>query len=280
MGERFSFTFFMQQELKNKFPEWCFDFTQGQNILVLTDDLDSLLGCSIENYVKGNDINYFYNFNKLFVADKSDKRKAIGIDLALHKGKSWCNHVVRINKDDYVNPQTANINALLKVHSDNYFKKYAMSTSIMMWSFYDLPLPKTKEGKMLLLCIDSSFLGHYDNRFKDIHTAYLELLGFNKLIDLLNNTSKFEFEMLQSKYKTKAKIKLNNQGYLETKLPLAELQGFFDIPLELPRQKFELMIQFNDTTGSTYQIKSKDQINKQIISFALTGRNKFKFTYV
>lgn len=270
----------MQNKLKEKFPEWCSDYTQGQNALILTDDLDSLLGCAIENYVKGNNINYFYNFNKLYVAERTDKRKAIGIDLALHKGKSWCNHVVRINKDDYVNPQTANINALLKVHSDNYFKKYAMSTAIMMWSFYDLPLPKTKEGKMLLLAIDSSFLGHYDNRFKDIHTAYLELLELNELIDLLNNTSKFEFEMLQSKYKTKAKIKLNNDGYLQTNLPLADLQGFFGMPLELPRQKFELMFQFNDTTGSTYQIKSKNQINKQIISFALTGRNKFKYTYV
>lgn len=270
----------MQQKLKKRFPEWCFDFTQGQNALMLTDDLDSLVGCSIEKYVKGNDINYFYNFNKLFVADKSDKRKAIGIDLALHKGKSWCNHVVRINKDDYVNPQTANINVINNIHSGNYFDKYAMSTALLMWSFYDLPLPKTKEGKMLLLCIDSGFLGHYDNRFKDIHTAYLELLELNELIDLLNNTSKFEFEMLQSKYKTKAKIKLNNDGYLQTNLPLADLQGFFDMPLKLPRQKFELMIQFNDTTGSTYQIKSKNQINKQIISFALTGRNKFKFTYV
>lgn len=272
----------MEKILKERFPKWCFDNKQGQNTLVLTDDLDSLLGCSIENYVKGNEINYFYDFNKLYVADKTDKRKAIGIDLALHKGKSWCNHVVRINKDDYVNPQTANINALLKIHSKNYTMKYALSTALMMWSFYDLPLPKTKEGKMLLLAIDSGYLGHYRDRFKDVHTAYLELLGFNELIDLLNETHEFEFEMLQAKYKTKAKIKLNNEGYLETKLPLADLQGFFGVPLKLPKQKFELLHEFNYTPNPLYvnNIKSKDQIDKQIFSFALTGKRKFKYTYI
>lgn len=269
----------MKNELKERFPEWCFNNEQGQNSLILTDDLDSLLGCAIEKYVKGNDINYFYNFNKLYVADRTDKRKAIGIDLALHKGKSWCNHVVMINEDDYFNPQTANINVINKINSKNYTKKYAMSTVLTMWSFYNLPLPETKEGKMLLLCIDSGYLGHYNDSFKDVHTAYLKLLGFEELIDLLNETHKFEYEMLQGKYNTKAKIKLNNEGYLQTKLPLAELQGLFGIPLELPTQQFTKMFQFQDDEGSTYNIKSKEQINKRIISFALTGSKKFKYTY-
>jgi hypothetical protein len=270
----------MNKKLKERFPEWCFDFEQGKNTLILTDDFDSLLGASIEKYVKGNDINYFYDFNKLYVADRSDERKAIGIDLALHFGKSWCNHVVRINENDYVNPQTANINALLNIHSGNYFKKYALSTTLTMWSFYDLPLPKTKEGKMILLAIDSGFLGHYDDRFKDVHNQYLELLGFVELIDLLNETRKFEFEWLQNQYKTKAKIQLNNEGFLHTNLPLAELQGLFDFPIELPTEQFTLRNQFKDDKGDTYKTQSKDQLGKHIISFALTGRKKFKYTYI
>lgn len=269
----------MNEKLKDSFPLWCSNMEQGQNTLMLTDDLDSLMGCAIEKYVKGNDINYFYNFNRIYVADRSDERKAIGIDLALHRGKSWCNHVVRINKDDYVNPQTANINVINNIHSGNYTTKYAMSTALLMWSYYGLPLPKTREGKMLLLAIDSGFLGHYDDRFKQVHNEYLRQLGFDELIDLLNETDKWEFGELQRKYNTKAKIQLNNEGYLQTTLPLAELQGFFDFPLELPTQQFTLRNQFEDSMGSTYSIKSKNQIDKTIISFALTGRNKFKFTY-
>ncbi|MFV2046878.1 hypothetical protein CJ195_21850 [Bacillus sp. UMB0899] len=268
----------MKKQLKDKFPEWCFNNEQGQNSLILTDDFDSLLGASIERYVKGNEINYFYNFDRLYVADKSDERKAIGIDLALHKGKSWCNHVVRIGENDYVNPQTANINALLKVHKGNYIKKYAMSTALTMWSFYGLPLPKTKEGKMLLLSVDSSFLGHYNDTFKPIHNSYLKLLGFEELIDLLNETTKFDYEMLQAKYKTKSKIQLDNDGYLHTKLPLAELQGFFAFPIELPTQQFTLRNQFKSSIGDTYNTKSKDQLQENIISFALTGTKKFKYT--
>lgn len=270
----------MQQILKEKFPAWCFNYEQGQNSLILTDDLDSLLGCAIEKFVKGNEINYFYNFNKLYVNDRLENKKAIGIDLALHKGKSWCNHVVRINKDDYVNPQTANINALLKVHSGNYFKKYAMSTVLTMWSFYDLPMPKSKEGKMLLLSIDSGYLGHYDDRFKDIHAEYLKLLGFDELIDLLNNTYKFEYEFLQGQYKTKEKIKLNKDGHLETNLPLAEMQGFFYFPIELPTQQFTLRNQFKESKGETFRTNSKEKLGQNLVSFALTGKKKFKYTYM
>ncbi|MBB2482975.1 hypothetical protein H5P36_22700 [Bacillus sp. APMAM] len=269
----------MKKELKEKFPEWCSDMEQGQNTLMLTDDLDSLLGCTIEKYVKGNDINYFFDFNKIYVADRSDKRKVIGIDLALHKGKSWCNHVVRISVNDYVNPQTANINALMKVYSGNYTKKYAMSTALTMWSYYGLPLPATKEGKMILLSIDSGYLGHYRKSFNNTHTQYLKLLGFDELIDLLNETDESEFVEIQEKYNTKAKIQLNNEGYLTTTLPLAELQGFFDFPIKLPTQQFTLRNQFKVEKGSTYHISSKDQIDKRIISFALTKSNIYKYTY-
>ncbi|WP_079515842.1 hypothetical protein [Rossellomorea marisflavi] len=268
----------MKKELKERFPLWCSDMKQGQNSLMLTDDLDSLLGCAIERYVKGNEINYFYNFNKIFVANQEEQRKAIGIDLALHKGKSWCNHVVRINEDDYVNPQTANINALLKVHSGNYTKKYAMSTALTMWSYYGLPLPESKVGKMLLLCVDSSFLGHYNNSFKPVHNAYLKLLGFEELIDLLNDTSTADYEALQKEYKTKAKIKLNTEGFLQTNLPLAELQGAFSLPLELPNQHFSLRNQFKEGKGEVRNTVSKDQL-ENVISFALTGKRFFKYTY-
>ena len=108
-----------------------------------------------------------------------------------------------------------------------------MSTILTMWSFYDLPLPLTKEGEMLLLCVDSGYLGHFRDSFKEVHTAYLDLLGFDELNDLLNETKETDYVERQRNDNKKAKIKLNNDGYLETILPLAELKRFFDIPLEL-----------------------------------------------
>lgn len=269
----------MDKRLKNKFPKWC--FSDKEFATILTDDIDSLVGCSIEKIVKGNKINYFYDFNKLYIADQDNKKSMLGVDLALHQGYCWDNHCIRINRDDYVNTLTANINAIRNIHSGNYFDKYAGSTSLMMWSFYDLPLPKTKLGKMLLLAIDSAFKGHYDNRFKKEHNKYLELMGFSELIDLLNQTQKQDYEKLIKQYKLNhkngGKIYINKDGYLHTQLPLRELQRFFGIPLELPNQKFTKTHEWNSEYGNTYKIKSKDELGN-IISFAMTGKNRFSYT--
>ncbi|MGE7217149.1 hypothetical protein ACQKJC_11665 [Priestia koreensis] len=267
----------MKKILKEKFPLWCSDYTQGQFNTTLQGDFDSLLSASVEKHVKGNEVNYFYDFDCIYIGDITDKRKSIGMDLALHKGKSWCNHVVRIQENDFVNPQTANVNALLNVHRGNYFKKYAMSTALVMWSYYGLPLPKTKEGKMILLCVDSSFLGHYDERFKKVHNAYLNLLGFSELIDLLNTTTKNDYFNLQQKYQTKAAIKLNSDGYLHTNLPLAEMQGFFDFPINLPTKQFRLLREFQSYKASVFTNTSKNDIDN-LFSFALTGKNLMKYT--
>jgi hypothetical protein len=267
----------MKAKLKERFPEWCNDYTQGQYTTILQGDLDSLMGCAIEREVKGNEINYFYEFDNLYVADKTDKRKAIGIDLALARGKSYCNHVVKINHNDEVNPQTANINVINNIHSGNYTQKYAMSTALMMWSYYGLPLPKSKEGKMILLAIDSGYLGHYSDFFKRTHNSYLEQLGFSELIDLLNESSQEHFKKVHNIYKTKSEIYLNKDGYLYTNLALAEMQGFFDVDLTLPTQQFTLRNQFKSHRASTYNITSKSQIDN-LISFALTRKNEMKYT--
>ncbi|SDC80645.1 hypothetical protein SAMN05421663_104164 [Terribacillus halophilus] len=269
----------MDKKLKSQFPEWCFSNENGQFQTVLTDDLDSLVGCAIESKVRGNEINHFYNFNRLFIGDKTDTRKLLGIDLALHRGRSWCNHVVRIGRNDYVNPLTANINAIFNIYSGNYFQKYALSTALLMWSFYDLPLPETKEGKMLLLSIDSGFLGHYDQRFKSVHNKYLRLLGFEELIDLLNNTTKNDYFVLQSKYQTKAKIRLDDSGNLKSNLPLNEISQLIGLPLQLPSIQFTLRNRWKEKSDYTYSTPTKSKLGDNIISFALTGRNRFKYTY-
>jgi len=272
-----SFATTMKQEIKEQFPQWTKE--QGNYNTVLTNDIDSLLGCAIEKYVKGYEINHFYDFNTLYMADRSNKTKTVSVDLAVNGGMSWDNHVVMIGESDYVNPNTANLNAIYNINKSNYTQKYCMSTAIMMWSFYNLPLPETKEGKMLLLCIDSGFKGHYNKSFNKVHTEYLKLLGFEELIDLLNNTNYNDYVQLQKKYKLHSNIELNNEGYLQTNLPLSELEGVFNLPLELPKQQFSLKKQFTSWRGDISNVKSKSQVKPQIVSFALTGKNYCNFTY-
>ena len=64
---------------------------------------------------------------------------------------------------DTWNTDMINLNLMCQVTNDNYTDKYAGSTLLTIWSVYDLPLPETEEGKMLLLCIDSAYKGFYRN---------------------------------------------------------------------------------------------------------------------
>ncbi|WP_145523481.1 hypothetical protein [Virgibacillus sp. SK37] len=265
----------MNEQLKAKFPKWCFEDKQCST--VLTNDIDSLLGCTIEEKVRGNKINYFYNFEAMYVQDKDVRLEKLGIDLAWTEGKVFDNHVTRMHHNSKFNQQSANINSILNVSRSNYFTKYTMSTAIMMWSFYDLPLPSTKLGKMLLLSIDVGFKGHYDSRFKEVHNKYLRLLGYEELIDLLNNTKKQDYYDLIKKYKLYEHIELDENGYLQTKLPLDVLSEALELQLELPSQPFTLQTQYKNV-GRAVQGDEIGDLNKNVISFALTGKKYYKFT--
>lgn len=265
----------MNEELKSKFPSWCFE--DKPLAVTLTDDIDSLVGCLIEEKVKGNKINYFYNFDSVYIMDKNVRKPTLGIDLAFTNGKCWDNHVTRLHEGVRVNKQSANINSVLDISGKNYFDKYCMSTAIMMWSFYDLPLPTTKEGKMILLAIDSGFKGHYSNTFKKVHNKYLEMLGFEELIDILNNSTIDEFRAIQDKYRMSEKITIDENGYLDTDLPLLLLSDALEMELELPSQKFTLHKQFKNV-GRKVQGDEIGELNNNVISFALTGKRYYKYT--
>jgi len=269
----------MKQEIKSLFPNWVNDNEKGKYTLALTDDIDSLLSSVLLQQIKGYEINYFYDFENLYVKDKENKKRAVGIDFAIQNGKTWDNHTTMINKNDTYNIESANLNNILKINKENYFQKYAMSTVLQIISYYNIDLPTTEEGKMILLSIDSSYLGHYDNRFKNTHNKYLEMLELDELIDVLNRHTKSEFEQIQKKYNLKSKIWINQNGILETNLNLAELQGFFNVNLSLPSEPFTLMKQFTRSTKTDInQFQNIDK--KRLFSFALTNRNYCKFSLV
>lgn len=265
----------MNEKLKGKFPKWCSG--EEHYSTVLTNDIDSLLGCMIEEQVKGNKINYFYDFKSMYVQDKNDRLEKLGIDLAWTEGKVYDNHVTRMRHDSKINPESANINSILNVSRENYFSKYTMSTAIMMWSLYGLPLPSTKLGKMLLLSIDVGFKGHYDSRFEKVHSKYFRLLGYEELIDLLNDTKQQDYYDLIKEYKLYEHIELDEYGHLQTELPLSLLSEVLGINLVLPTQPFTLQ-QAYQSKGRKVMGDEKGNLSKNVISFALTNRNYYKFT--
>ncbi|PHF33206.1 hypothetical protein COF85_29590 [Bacillus toyonensis] len=270
----------MLKEFKEKFPQWVNE--SGDYTVCLSDDLDSLVGASILKRVKGYEIKHFYDFNNFYSVD-GDKRKAIGVDIALEKGMTWDNHVVRLSKYGKVNTLSANPNVIENIDRGNYTKKYAMSTALLMWSFYELPLPESDEGKMLLLSIDSSYKGHYTD-FKAVQNEWLRKLGFEELIDIQNKYTLKDFANIKKKYNSSMKIELVDEQ-LQTGMDLEGISKVLGLPIELPICCFNIRKRFRRERIElrNYSSCTKDMIEekhkKEIFSMALTQKNTISLTF-
>ncbi|MGR5985860.1 hypothetical protein ACUC2M_18120 [Bacillus cytotoxicus] len=263
----------MKQDFKRKFPQWVNE--TGDYTVCLSDDLDSLVGASVLKSVKGYEIKHFYDFNNFYSVD-GDKRKAIGVDIALEKGMTWDNHVVRLSRYGKVNTVSANPNVIENIDRENYTKKYAMSTALLIWSFYGLSLPQSDEGKMLLLSIDSSYKGHY-TCFKSVQNEWLRKLGFEELIDIQNKYTLKDFANIKKKYNSSMKIVLVN-GQLQTEMYLEGISKVLGLPIELPICRFKLrkrflreVIELRKYTSYTKGM-IEEKYNKEIFSMALTQK--------
>jgi hypothetical protein len=253
----------MKKDIKDKFPKWC--NSNEQFDLCLTNDIDSLLSCAILKEIKGYNINYFYDFSNLYRIKKT-QNPAIGIDMALTKGKCWDNHVTLLS-----NNKSANINSILGINRNNYCKKYAMSTLLTIMSYYNIPLPPTIEGQMILLAIDSSYLGHYNNYFKPIHNKFLRTLEYDELIEILDHHTKDDFIEVIKRYNLDKPIQIK-KNKLITKINLPELEGFFNVHLSLPNDEFTKIQNYKYCSINLKENKFKN--TEDIFSLALTYKNK------
>ncbi len=270
----------MQKQLKDKFPEWCKDSQQGKYNLYMSNDMDSLLSCLYLKWIKGYEITRFYDFHNIYETQHNVK-EFIGVDMALEQGKVWDNHITKLHRTDTVNPESANVNSVKGIDRSDYFTKYAGSTLLQIISYYNIPLPKSRDGKLILLAIDSSYLGYYNKDFKARNRYWLEQLELFELIDLMDSEPTInEFKRVKRQYNLGAQITVDENGILQTDINLAAMQGLFEFPLSLSADKFSMTHTFN-TTGC-YQFKngednSKHEIN-ELYSIALTHRDKFKWT--
>lgn len=264
----------MKREIKDKFPKWVNDNEWGKYVTCMSDDIDSLIGVKLLEQVKGYEANYFFDFENVYIANTENNKIPIGVDIAFMKGKTWDNHVTMRSSRDSINKNSANLNAILKINRDNYTEKYAGSTSLQIWSHYGLPLPKTEEGKMLLLAVDSAYLGHYEPKFHDVHNRYLERLEMTELIDVLNRHKQREFGKMKVHFDLNSKISVNDHGNLETSLDLKEIGLLLNLDLSLPDKSFSLYREYQ--TG--FYNKGK-KLPENIISFALTSKDRGKYTY-
>jgi hypothetical protein len=272
----------MNSNIKGKFPKWVNENKYYD--LILSNDLDSLFSCEILKQVKEWNINYFNsNFNSLGITENANSNNPIGVDLSLTSGKCFDNHVVMMNSNDDYNYQSANFNIIDKINRENYFSKYCGSTLLMIWSLYDIPLPKDEEAKMILLCIDSTFKGFYSPwpLPREANKKYLvDYMNFPELHEILHKYKQDDFKKLFGKYNLNGKIYLKG-GYLHTDIDLEALREIFNLPFLLPKNRFYKKEEYESNVMSLPKGNyswGKDDISEDMFSVALTRRDYINYS--
>ena len=277
----------MKDEYLKKVPTWYMG--NGKYELVLSDDIDSLVAtCAIQKVKKYWTTEYFYDFDNIYctedVYDIKDKAPTrVWVDVAIVKAeKAFDNHISRKNGEDYTNPYCINPNILADVTNSDYTNKYAGSTALLIWSLYNLPLPTTEEGKMLLLAIDSTFKGYYSDRFRARNKFFLcDVLGFEELYEVEQRHTAQEFYQIISKYELSRKIKYNKQTKrLETALDLKTIGEVLGVDLYLPTKEFEHWRSFKQCQSNMLGTKSVKDISKALVTIAFTFKDTAKYSIV
>lgn len=265
----------MDQKYIDKMPQWWKE-DNYYDLCLSGGDMDSILSCAFLTKIKKWNINYFYNFHNFYKTNNASD-KAIGVDVDLTKGKCFSNHVTMVAKDDNYNNQAINLNIADKINCDNYFSKFCMSTLLMILSLYQVDIAQyTEEVQMILLAVDSGFLGYYSSHMNDrkANKYYLcDVLEFPQLYELEQKHDISDFINIQKEYNIKnGAIAVNQKtNKLCTDIDLSELESLFFMPIKLPEQEFTCVREFNNT--NTVIPTGKASINRQnIFSMAITGR--------
>jgi hypothetical protein len=278
----------VKEEYLQKVPEWYLSNEKFE--LVLSDDIDSLVTTSVVQTVKPNwSIEYFYDFDNIYVSeelkDRENKsRTRVWCDVAVIKDEmAFDNHISRKNIEDYCNPRCINPNILANVTNYGYTNKYAGSTALLVWSLYNIPLPKTEEGKLLLLAIDSTFKGYYSDKFRGRNKFFLcDVLGLEELYEVEGRHTIKEFYQIISKYGLSKKIRYKKENMnIETGLDLELIGEVLGIELKLPQKKnFVHWRSFEQRQGNMIGMRSVKELGKTLVTLAFTFKNVAKYSVV
>ncbi|MDJ0331725.1 hypothetical protein [Planococcus sp. S3-L1] len=290
-GTYFDKSFTMQKKIRNLYPEWTNYLNRSNYNLIMTNDMDSLLSCMFLKHHFGLEINSFYSFYKMSKINLMDQREPIGVDCALKENKCFDNHMVRLDEFSYINVQSANINNVSGVHRERYTDKFAMSTLIQLYAIYDIPLPETIQGKMIILCCDVGFKGYYDERYRDTFLSYLEKFEMMELVEILEAYTIDDMYWFMLRAEMDINIRLNQSGKNKDKLSFessgnnpdldarladkinldwySEHLGF---PVDLPEASFETVEKFTASTIEWHELNTKRL--ERAFSYAFINKRK------
>ncbi len=283
----------MTQATTEILPQWYKDSTKKD--LILSNDIDSLLSVKLLEQVNPEwKLKYFYDFDGglFYTGEKKGKTTdTVGVDIALdYKDlKTFDNHVTSDNGKN-INPNSINLNNVYEITSMNYSQKYCCSTVLLIYSLYNIPLPKSDLGKALLLAIDSTYYSYFNPILKKrpewlkVHKYWLcDILGFDELYEFESRFSIDEFKKYS--FINDAKIQVIDDwddGEYTMYYPLShkyEVEKAFDIALDVPDSEFRLMKEVKVKSAYLDGKHKSDFMKKdKVMSFAMTGKNHCSYS--
>lgn len=267
----------MDKIIKDMFPAWVNQKQEG-HYTIYGNDVDSAYSNTIIHNLFGYTANAYVDRNGFYIADKSIKQY-IGIDLAVISKdmKTWDNHVTMLDNNSHVNPNSANINSILQITHDIYFKKCALSTALQMIAYYDLPLPSTIEGKRALLAIDGAHAGFYSKKFKNTYISYMKMLGLDELLDVLDQSKESEFK---TALPCEGLIFKDGRVSFPSIEHQEEVEKLLETKLYIPQQEFKLSVKFHNhfMDKSRYKQLNTDITRAKAI-FSLAAYNKSHISF-
>lgn len=282
----------MNQNVKEKLPQWYIEDKSIKSELTLSNDLDSLWSMNLLKQINPKwDFRYFYDFNKGIFDCKIEKaNNVICVDLAVdHKNhKTFDNHVSVYSGSDPYNPNSINLNSAFKISSSNYCQKYCGSTILMLYSLYNIPLPKSDSGKMALLAIDSTHKSYYNPLAKyrkdwiEIHRNWMcDILEFEELYWLEQNKTADDFKPFEllNTFKIVAEPVDDIGTYrLIGEIPYKQdMEKHIGLSFDLPTCDLKLKRELKAMDGN-YQLKSQIAKDEILVSFALTGKHHCNYS--
>lgn len=276
----------MNKQLLSKVPT----FYKEKDIYttILANDWDALLSCAVEKEVNNWDINHFYDFESMWVLNSSNTKEYVGLDLALTKGKNIDNHLMGYNYGTLANEQGINLNTFKGINTTKYYKKFPLSTFLLLVSLHDIPLNYNDDMLIkFLLTIDSAHKGFYADKefFKQVYVDWMEDLGLTRFLDILNKTDIKEFNNISAATAKHGKqITINNDGFLTFGKGTYDLDKFskrMGFKVELPAQQFTKTMEFENKNFSVNSVNPNSFMNNdEVFSYAFTYKNNGRVSYI
>jgi hypothetical protein len=132
---------------------------------------------------------------------------------------------------------------------------------------------------MLLLAIDSGYLGHYRPEFKNTHSRYLHILDIPGMLETLESHKAEDFGALSHEYNLGGKIWRTEEGELTTDIDLEGIGLVLGLHLALPETPALCIRSGQRYAIDVSRIETTERLAKRrIVSLALTRKNKAQYT--